>query len=103
VYIPKLQLFDGFCNSTFYFVFLQKIKTYKSIQIISIELLNDNALSLLKELEVLNILRLVKTEEAAEEITDAHKAIIDGRLADYRANPDSALDWEDVKRELGGQ
>ena len=70
------------------------------MQIISIELLNDNALSLLKELEVLNILRLVKTEEVAEEITDAHKAIIDGRLADYRANPDSALDWEDVKREL---
>ena len=70
------------------------------MQIISIELLNDNALSLLKELEVLNILRLVKTEEITEEITDAHKAIIDGRLADYRANPDSALDWEDVKREL---
>ena len=62
--------------------------------------LNDNALSLLKELEALNVLRLVKTEEVTEEITDAHKAIIDGRLADYRANPDSALDWEDVKREL---
>jgi len=70
------------------------------MQIISIELLNDNALSLLKELEVLNILRLVKTEEAAEEIADAHKAIIDGRLADYRANPDSALDWEETKNEL---
>jgi len=70
------------------------------MQIISIELLNDNALSLLKELEVLNILRLVKTEEVVGEITDAHKAIIDGRLADYRANPDNALDWEDVKREL---
>ncbi len=33
------------------------------MQIISIELLNDNALSLLKELEALNVLRLVKTEE----------------------------------------
>jgi len=40
------------------------IKTYNSMQIISIELLNDNALSLLKELEALNVLRLVKTEES---------------------------------------
>ena len=54
-------------------------------------------------LELLQNFDFVSVEEFQGEITDAHKAIIDGRLADYRANPDSALDWEDVKRELGGK
>lgn len=52
---------------------------------------------------VLGLLRnfdFVSVEEVPGEITDAHKAIIDGRLADYRANPDSALDWEETKNEL---
>ena len=50
-------------------------------------------------LELLQNFDFVRVEEVSEELTDAHKAIIDRRLADYRANPDSALDWEDVKRE----
>ena len=61
VYI-KITTFRRLLQFALYFVFLQKIK-YNSMQIISIELLNDNALSLLKELEALNLLRLVKTIE----------------------------------------
>jgi len=54
-------------------------------------------------LKLLQNFDFVSVEEVSEEITDAHKAIIDGRLADYRANPDSALDWEDVKGELSAK
>jgi len=51
-------------------------------------------------LELLRNFDFVSVEEVSEETTDAHKAIIDGRLANYRANPDSALGWEETKNEL---
>ena len=52
-------------------------------------------------LELLRNFDFVSVEEVSEETTDAHKAIIDGRLANYRANPDSALGWKNMKGELG--
>jgi len=51
-------------------------------------------------LELLQNFDFVSVEEVSEELTDAQKIILDERWADYIANPDSALDWEDVKNEL---
>ena len=42
----------------------------------------------------------VHVEEVSDELTDAQKAILDERWADYIANPDSAIPLEDVKNEL---
>ncbi|WP_373517666.1 addiction module protein [Pricia sp.] len=44
---------------------------------------------------------LVETYQEGEsdfEISQDHKKILDGRLEDYQKNPDSLLDWEDVKQ-----
>ena len=51
-------------------------------------------------LELLQNFDFVRVEDVSEELTDAQKAILDERWADYIKNPDSALDWEDVKNEL---
>ncbi len=51
-------------------------------------------------LELLQNFDFVRVEDVSEELTDAHKAILDERWADYVANPDSAIPLEDVKNEL---
>jgi putative addiction module component (TIGR02574 family) len=43
----------------------------------------------------------VKEEEnAGFELTDAHKAILDQRLSNYKNDPDSYLDWEEVQKDI---
>ena len=51
-------------------------------------------------LELLQNFDFVRVEEVSEELTDSQKAILDERWAGYISNPDSALDWEDVRNEL---
>ncbi len=34
------------------------------------------------------------------ELSDAQKAIIDQRLENYKNNPDSYLDWEEVQKDI---
>jgi putative addiction module component (TIGR02574 family) len=34
------------------------------------------------------------------ELTDAQRAELDRRLAEHRANPDDAIPWEDLRKEL---
>ncbi|MBN2237119.1 MAG: addiction module protein [Bacteroidales bacterium] len=34
------------------------------------------------------------------ELTQAQKSIIDQRLENYKNNPDSYLDWEDVQKDI---
>ena len=33
-------------------------------------------------------------------LSDAHKAMLDNRIASYEQNPDQLLDWDDVMKEL---
>ena len=42
-------------------------------------------------------------EETGNELSDAQKEIIDQRLENYKNNPDSYLDWEDVQKEIEGR
>lgn len=41
-----------------------------------------------------------KVKESAYQIPDEHKLILDQRLADHRANPDSGKSWNEVKSNL---
>lgn len=53
----------------------------------------------LEELEWWN--SLTETEqEAAFVMTDEQKAELDRRIAEHEADPDSAIPWEEVEREL---
>lgn len=57
----------------------------------------DNKARFFKEL--INSLSFVKVEEAQEfELTDSHKAVLDHRLENYKNNPGSYLDWEEVQK-----
>ncbi|MCK4661453.1 MAG: addiction module protein [Bacteroidales bacterium] len=59
----------------------------------------DNKATFFKEL--LHNLSFVKTEQAGEfELTEANKTIIDQRLENYKNNPDSYLDWEEVQKDI---
>jgi putative addiction module component (TIGR02574 family) len=60
----------------------------------------ENKITFFKEL--LNNLHFkVKEEEnTIFELTDAYKAILDQRLANYQNDPDSYLDWEDVQKDI---
>jgi len=35
-----------------------------------------------------------------EDISDVHKQILNERIAEYEANPDSVINWEELKAEL---
>jgi putative addiction module component (TIGR02574 family) len=53
----------------------------------------------LEELEWWN--SLTDTEQEAQFVlTDEQKAELDRRLAEHEADPDSAVPWEEVEREL---
>ena len=53
-------------------------------------------------MELVNSLRFkVKEGKISEiELTEAHKAILDKRLENYKNNPDSYMDWEDVQKDI---
>ena len=46
-----------------------------------------------------NFINLEQTDEF--ELTEAHKTILDQRLNNYKNNPDSYLDWEEVQKDIG--
>ena len=60
----------------------------------------DNKESLF--IELMKNLSFVKGIENVENINipEWHKAIIDQRMENYKVNPESFLDWEDVQREI---
>jgi hypothetical protein len=64
---------------------------------LTIELLNDNAIHLLQDLELLNIIRLPNKNI---EIPDWHKSIIDERIADYEANSNDVKDFDELLDEV---
>ena len=40
--------------------------------------------------------------EDDELVNDEHRRILEKRLAEYRANPTSGIEWEDLKEKLRG-
>lgn len=52
-------------------------------------------------MELVNNLHFkTKNEDVTFELNEAHKAVLDQRLANYQNNPDSYLDWEDVQKDI---
>ncbi len=41
-----------------------------------------------------------KVSESSYEISDEHKDILDQRLSDHKANPNSGRSWKDIKSDL---
>jgi t-SNARE complex subunit (syntaxin) len=59
------------------------------------ELFNVNSESIIDTLE-----RVLKHEkEALQEISAEHKKELDNRLESYKSNPNTVLDWKDVKND----
>ena len=52
--------------------------------------------------ELVNSLRFKVKEGKTEdiELSEAHQAILDERLENYKNNPDSYMDWEDVQKDI---
>ena len=52
--------------------------------------------------ELVNSLRFKVKEGTFEdiELTEAHKAILDQRLENYKNNPESYQDWENVQKDI---
>jgi len=42
----------------------------------------------------------IESSNQPHAISDAHKEILDARLASYEGNPNNLLDWETVENEL---
>jgi hypothetical protein len=60
----------------------------------------DNKESLF--IELMKSLSYVKNVEAIEStsIPEWHKAIIDKRIENYKENPESYMDWEDMQKKI---
>ena len=50
-----------------------------------------------------NICEGIKESDALEPISDEEKSLLFKRLSDYRENPDSAVDWRELKKEVYGR
>ena len=51
-------------------------------------------------LELLASLNFVTIETEIDDISEAHKRILDKRLAEYEQNPHNLISWEDVQSRL---
>jgi hypothetical protein len=53
-------------------------------------------------IELMNSLSFVKKVESIDNtyIPEWHKTIIDERIENFKNNPESYLDWEDVQKEI---
>jgi len=51
-------------------------------------------------IELLKSISFVKGFEPIEYIPEWHKAIIDQRVENYKTNPESYRDWEDIQKEI---
>ncbi len=67
------------------------------MQTITVELLNENAIHLLQDLELLKIIRLPENES---NIPEWHKQILYERLKDEEQNPDTIEDFDALLNEL---
>ncbi len=52
-------------------------------------------------MELVNNLHFkTKNEDVNINLTDAHKKILDQRLANYQNNPNSYINWDDVQKDI---
>lgn len=54
----------------------------------------------LQDQTILKQLQALKHQHE-EGLSEAHKALLDMRIASYEENPDKVLDWDEVIKELG--
>lgn len=75
---------------------IQPIKT------VTVELSHPHSLRLLKELEQVNAIKLIKEKKSSPhlEIPDWHKPLLDERIARAKNNPESMLDFDVVMKEI---
>jgi len=67
------------------------------IQSIKVDLIHW--LTELQDRSVLEKLQAFKNQQETE-LSDAHKALLDERIASYENDPEQVLDWENVMNEL---
>jgi len=67
------------------------------MQTLTIELLNDDAINLLQDLE---LLKLIRISNHKSEIPDWHKSILEERITDYEKHPDGVKDFNSLLDEL---
>ena len=67
------------------------------IQLSKIELIHW--LTELQDPSILEQLQAFKKQQEAT-LSDAHKALLDERIASYEKDPDNVLDWDHVMKEL---
>ena len=67
------------------------------IQSIKIDLIHW--LTELQDRSILEQLHAFKQKQEPE-LSEAHKALLDDRIASYEANPNRLLDWDDAMKEL---
>ena len=84
----------------------QKLYLYssKTVEVMNLEARKYNFIqdffSIEKESIIAKLESILKQErEAHQEISVAHKQILDERSESYRKNPNDVLDWEDVKND----
>ena len=69
------------------------------IQSIKVDLIHW--LTELQDRSILEQLQVFKHQHT-EELGDAHKSLLDKRIASYEKNPDSVHDWDSVMKDLEG-
>lgn len=67
------------------------------IQAIKIDLIHW--LTELQDQKILEQLQIFKTQQE-KGLSDAHKALLNERLASYKNDPTNVLDWEEVMEEI---
>ncbi|MEQ8244535.1 addiction module protein [Fulvivirga sp.] len=67
------------------------------IQTIKVDLIHW--LTELQDRSVLEQLQLLKFQQETQ-LSDAHKALLDERIASYKNDPNDVLDWEEVMKDI---
>lgn len=72
------------------------------LRTVTVELSKPHSLKLLKELEHLEAIKLIKETKNSSvlEIPEWHKPLLDVRIARAKNNPESMLDFDTVMKEI---
>ena len=63
--------------------------------------IKDNKVGFFLELlQSFDFISIERTDEENANLSEAHKKLLDERLANYQSDPDNLLDWDDVKKDL---
>ncbi len=68
---------------------------------ITINIKDGKAAFFLELLQSFDFIAIEKTEPGENDsLSDAHKKLLDERLANYKTDPDNLLDWDEVKKDI---